>query len=65
MKDIIYVIAAFNAGIAIANSLIYYGVEHAQAALPNVIIALITTTLVSATVYIVVKLRHDFPKWGS
>ena len=63
MKNIIYIIAAFNAGIAVANSLIYYGVEHAQAALPNIIVALITTALVSATIYIIAKLHHDFPKW--
>lgn len=65
MKNLIYILAAFNAGMALGSSLIYYGVEHAQAALPNIIVALATTALLSATIYIVAKLHHDFPKWGS
>jgi hypothetical protein len=65
MKIAIYAVAAFNAGMALQSSLIYYSIENAQAALPSIIIALATTAFTSATLYIIAKLHHDFPKWGS
>lgn len=65
LQGTFYVMGSFNAGMALASSLIYYGVDKPQAALPSIAIAVGTTALVCATFYIFVKLARDFPKWNS